>query len=196
MTIQSPQGASNQVVGAAQAPPWCCSPRLTLTVNGGRSSASRRRPDHRQDAGLDRLGYVGPMGLERRGGRFAKPLDWETGLGGFESPPLSPLQRPKRIIQIDRANRFVERSDPRFQVVRTPSPAGHLPVNCPRIPTNSRVLFRVFVHFRLPPPVHGASGSRAPAHRLTRNERGPIRPIRTSISLFTERRSSCGQGIE
>ena len=33
---------------------------------------------------------------------------------------------------------------------------------------NSRVLFCICVHFRLPPTVHGPSGSRAPARRLTR----------------------------
>jgi len=41
-------------------------------------------------------------------------------------------------------------------------------------PMNSRVLFCIFVHFRLPPPVHGASGSRAPAQRLPKTELGPI----------------------
>src|SRR5271165_4047227 len=35
-----------------------------------------------------------------------------------------------------------------------------------RLPMNSRVPLCIFVHFRLPPPVHGASGSRAPAQRL------------------------------
>ncbi len=60
-------------------------------------------------------------------------------------------------------------------------------------PMNSRVLFCIFVHFRLPPPVHGASGSRAPAQRLPKTELGPISTSAPSISLFTEPGDSCGQ---
>ena len=36
---------------------------------------------------------------------------------------------------------------------------------------NSGVLFCIFVHFHLPPSVHGASGSRAPAQRFPMNSR-------------------------
>ena len=60
-------------------------------------------------------------------------------------------------------------------------------------PMNSRVLFCIFVHFRLPTPVHGASGSRAPAQRLPKTELGPISTSAPSISFFTEPGDSCGQ---
>ncbi len=38
-------------------------------------------------------------------------------------------------------------------------------------PMNSRALFYNFVHFHLPPPVHGASGNREPARRLSKTLR-------------------------
>src|SRR5271166_5993646 len=39
---------------------------------------------------------------------------------------------------------------------------------------NSRVSFCVFVHFYLPPPVPGASGSRTPARRLYKTNFSPV----------------------
>src|SRR5271166_4924352 len=59
-------------------------------------------------------------------------------------------------------------------------------------PMNSRVLFCIFVHFRLPPPVHGASGSRAPAQRLPKIERGPIMATKPSL-IYHRRVDSDGQ---
>ena len=43
-----------------------------------------------------------------------------------------------------------------------------------RLPMNSRVPLCIFVHFRLPPPVHGASGSRAAAPRLYKTNLSPV----------------------
>ncbi len=61
------------------------------------------------------------------------------------------------------------------------------------LPMNYRVSFCIFVHFYLPPPVHEASGIRAPAQRLPKTERALISTSGPSISLFTEPGDSCGQ---
>ena len=70
-------------------------------------------------------------------------------------------------------------------------PRWLLPLTHRRIPMNSRILFCIFVHFRLPPPVHGASGSRAPAQRLPKIERGPIMATKPSL-IFHRRDDSDG----
>ena len=43
-----------------------------------------------------------------------------------------------------------------------------------QLPINSRVQFCIFVHFRLPPPAHPASRSRAPAQRLYKTNISPV----------------------
>ena len=53
-------------------------------------------------------------------------------------------------------------------------PAGSCLRLTTEFPMNSRVLTCICAHTRLPPPVQGPSGSRAPARRLAKMERGPI----------------------
>jgi hypothetical protein len=76
-----------------------------------------------------------------------------------------------------------------------PSPLATAGEPTAEFPMNSRVSFCIFVHFCLPPPVHGASGSQAPAQRLPRTERDPISTSGPSLSFFTEPGDSCGQII-
>ena len=45
-----------------------------------------------------------------------------------------------------------------------------------------KISFCIFVHFRRPSQVHGASGSRAPAKRLPTIQRGPTLPTRPASS--------------
>ncbi len=58
-----------------------------------------------------------------------------------------------------------------------------------RLPMNSRVPLCIFVHFRLSPPVHGASGSRAPAQRLYKTNFSPVLDKRV-VEKSRENRSS------
>src|SRR5271157_1399229 len=57
------------------------------------------------------------------------------------------------------------------QKVRNPTPAGYCHLPTSEFPMNSRVVFCISVHFRLPLPVQGPSGSRAPARTLPKTFR-------------------------
>jgi hypothetical protein len=54
------------------------------------------------------------------------------------------------------------------------------------LPMNSLAIYCALVHYCMPPPVHGPSGSRAPARRLPKIEQGPTLPTKPSLLFFTD----------
>jgi hypothetical protein len=56
------------------------------------------------------------------------------------------------------------------------------------LPMNSLAIYCSLVHYCMPPPVHGPSGSRAPARRLPKIEQGPTLPTKPSLSYFSPTR--------
>ena len=63
-------------------------------------------------------------------------------------------------------------------------------------PMNSRALFCICVHFRLPPPVHGASGSRAPAQTWYKTSFSPVldgRVVEKSRDFWSSGSHQCPQ---
>ena len=81
--------------------------------------------------------------------------------------------RPQATIPTPHAPRTSICRYQRGQVVRRLSPTGYCLTPTADFPMNSVVLICTCMHYRLPPPVHGPSGSRAPARRLAKTERGP-----------------------
>ena len=97
--------------------------------------------------------------------------------GGTASstPRQSRANSYHRVIPQDLRDPHIEANDlcasshtPLRSRARRSALAARGPASLNEFPMNSRVLFYIFVHFRLPPPVHGAAGSWATAQRLSK----------------------------
>src|SRR5271157_1625510 len=118
----------------------------------------------------------------RRGSELVSPDTMQEILDGlYHFSRHSPLatssrftgHRPQATIPTPHAPRTSICRYQRGQVVRRLSPTGYCLTPTADFPMNSVVLICTCIHYRLPPPVHGPSGSRAPARRLAKTERGP-----------------------
>jgi len=114
---------------------------------------------------------------------YVSPRDIASASPGHASRTLIPtavVANLFRSARLSRPRRSADRSPPRdaptvgdWETYGHRGQAGQETTARTSFPRNSRVQFCIFVHFRLPPPVHGASGSRAPAERLYKTNFSP-----------------------